>query len=173
VVNGLNLLYLSTVALAAALAAAPGQAFRRNQPPRMTVDPRVSAPITKVPQTVSLTIAATPMPGVHVYSPGNAEYNAVAVTLMPVPGLTAGAPTYPPGETYFFAPLKQVVTVYSKPFVVTIPLTATAAFAKSRPAGDTVELKGSVDYQACDDKICFPPQSLPFTVQVPVTLPRK
>ena len=120
-----------------------------------------------------LTIAATPIPGVHVYSPGNAEYNAVTVTLMPVPGLTAGTPNYPKGETYFFAPLKQVVTVYSKPFVVTIPLTATAAFAKSRPAGDAIELKGSVDYQACDDKICFPPQSLPFTVSVPVKLPRK
>ena len=149
------------------------QAFRRNQPPRMTVDPRVSASITKVPQTVNLTIAATPMPGVHVYSPGNAEYNAVTVTVRPVPGLTAGAPNYPAGETYFFAPLKQVVTVYSKPFVVTIPLTATAAFAKSRPAGDSIELKGTVDYQACDDKICFPPQSLPFTVQLPVKLPRK
>ncbi len=139
----------------------------------MAVDARVSAPITKVPQKVNLTIAATPMPGIHVYSPGNPEYNAVTATLMPVPGLTAGAPNYPEGETYFFAPLKQVVTVYSKPFVVTIPLTATAAFAKWRPAGDMVELKGSVDDQACDDKICFPPQSLPFTVQVPVKLPRK
>jgi hypothetical protein len=58
------------------------------------------------------------------------------------------------------------VTVYSKPFVVTIPLTATAAFAKSRPAGDAIELKGSVDYQACDDKICYNPVSLPLSWKV-------
>jgi DsbC/DsbD-like thiol-disulfide interchange protein len=152
---------------------APGQAFRRNQPPRMSVDATVSGPITRAPQSIELTIAATPIPGVHVYTPGNADYNAVTVTLVPVPGLTAGTPVFPAGETYFFAPLKQVVTVYSKPFVVKVPVTVTVAFAKARPTGDAVELKGSVGYQACDDKICFPPQSLPFNVQVPVKLARR
>ena len=162
---------LLLVGLAAALT--PGQAFRRNQPPRMSVEVRVSGPISKVPQTIELTLAATPLAGIHVYSPGNAEYNAVAVTLMPVEGLRAGAPVFPAGETYFFAPLKQVVTVYSKPFVVRVPVTVGAAFAKTRAPGETVELKGSVEYQACDDKICFPPQSLPFSVQVPVKLARR
>ncbi len=173
-VNVLNLSnFVNVLVAAATLAAAPEQAFRRNQPPRMAVDVRVSAPISKVPQTIDVTIAATPMAGIHVYSPGNAEYNAVTVTLMPVEGLTAGTPVFPAGETYFFAPLKQVVTVYSKPLDVKVPVRVGAAFAKARPAGDTVELKGSVDYQACDDKICFPPQSLPFTVQIPVKLAKR
>jgi len=159
------------VALAAGVT--PGQAFRRNQPPRLSVEARAPGSITKAAQTFDLTIAATPLPGIHVYSPGNAEYNAVTVTVTPVPGLTTGTPVFPAGETYFFAPLKQVVTVYSKPFVVRVPVTVDAAFVKARPAGDTIELKGSVDYQACDDKICFPPQSMPFSVQVPVKLARR
>ena len=54
-------------------------------------------------------------------------------------------------------------------------MTATAAFAKSRPAdaGAAATVKGTVDYQACDDKVCFPPQSQPFSVDVPVKLARR
>ena len=65
--------------------------------------------------------------------------------------------------------------VYSKPFVILLPVTATAAFAKGRPAdaGAAATVKGTVDYQACDDKVCFPPQSQPFSVDVPVKLARR
>jgi DsbC/DsbD-like thiol-disulfide interchange protein len=57
-----------------------------------------------------------------------------------------------------------------KPFTVRITVKATAAFLKNRAAApaNRVTLKGTVGYQACDDKVCFPPQSLPFSVEVPV-----
>jgi hypothetical protein len=69
--------------------------------------------------------------------------------------------------------LKQSVKVYSKPFVVRIPVTVSPAFAKTRRGASAIELTGLVDYQACDDKVCFPPQSLPFAVKVPVRLARR
>ncbi len=65
--------------------------------------------------------------------------------------------------------------VYSKPFVIRVPVKVTAAFAKGRApdAGATATLTGTVNYQACDDKVCFPPQAQPFSVEVPVKLARR
>jgi len=163
---------LGATALAAA---APGQSFRRNQPARVVVEARVASAITKAAQTVDLTLTATPLPGIHVYAPGNPNYIAVSVTVLPVPGLSMGAPVFPAGEDYFFAPLKEAVKVYTKPFVVRLPVKVSSAFTRGRAqdAGATVTVKGTVDYQACDDKVCFPPQAQPFAVDVPVKLPRR
>lgn len=170
-----RLLPLFVLGATALVAAAPGQSFRRNQQARVTVDARAAGPLVKTARAVDLTLTATPRPGIHVYAPGNPDYIAVTVTLMPVPGLSIGPPVFPAGEDYFFAPLKESVKVYSKPFVIRVPVTATTAFVKGRAknAPPTVTMTGSVDYQACDDKVCFPPQSQPFSVEVPVALGRR
>lgn len=156
-------------------AEAPGQSFRKNQPARVVVEARAAAPITKPAQTVDLLLTATPLPGIHVYSPGNPNYIAVSVTVLPVPGLSMGAPVFPGGEDFFFAPLQEAVKVYTKPFVVRLPVKVSSAFTRGRApeTGATVTVKGTVDYQACDDRVCFPPQSQPFSVDVPVKLPRR
>ena len=84
---------------AAVATAASAQSFRKNQPARVTVEARASAPITRVAQPVDLALTATPVPGVHVYAPGNPKYIAVSVTVLPVTGLTIGAPIFPPATT--------------------------------------------------------------------------
>ena len=151
------------------------QSFRKNQPARVTVEARASAPIASGPQALDVALTATPLPGIHVYAPGNPDYIAVSVTMLPVTGLSIGTPAFPAGEDYFFGPLKEAVKVYSKPFVIRVPVKVTAAFAKGRAAdaGQTATLKGTVNYQACDDKVCFPPQAQPFSVDVPVKLARR
>jgi len=158
------------VAAGLATIATPGQSFRKNQPARIAVEARVSTPITRAGQALDVALTATPIPGVHVYAPGNPKYIAVSVTVLPVTGLTIGTPVFPGGDDYFFAPLQESVKVYSKPFVILVPAKVTNAFIKARAAdrAATVTLTGSVDYQACDDKVCFPPQSQPFSVTVPV-----
>ena len=155
---------------AALSAAAPGQSFRKNQPARVSVEARASAPITRTGQALDLALTTTPISGVHVYAPGNPKYIAVSVTVLPVTGLTIGAPVFPGGDDYFFAPLQESVKVYSKPFVILVPVKVTSAFIKARATDTaaTVTVTGSVDYQACDNKVCFPPQSQPFSVTVPV-----
>jgi DsbC/DsbD-like thiol-disulfide interchange protein len=157
------------VAVSVALVtSAAGQSLFRNQPARLAVEARVEGTLDSPARAVQLTLAATPLPNVHVYAPGNADYIPVSVAVTPVEGLTIGDPAFPPGEPYFFAPLKQAVTVYSKPFTIRVPVKATAAFLKDRRSGssDPVPLKGVVSYQACDDKVCFPPQTLTFTAAV-------
>jgi len=170
--NGMTRALLAALAgLAAAAADLPAQSFRKNQPPRVVLEARASAPITPATESVDITLSATPLPGIHVYAPGNPDYIPVSVTIFPVEGLAAGTPVFPDAEPYFFAPLRQSVKVYSRPFVIRVPLKVLPAFAKSRaPKASQVEVTGLVDYQSCDDKVCFPPQSIPFAVQVPVKL---
>jgi DsbC/DsbD-like thiol-disulfide interchange protein len=153
------------IAACAVASAASAQSFFKNQPPRIAVEARVEGTLDSPTRTVQLTLVATPVPNVHVYAPGNRDYIPVTVAITPVDGLTTGEPAFPEAEPYFFAPLKQAVTVYSKAFTVRIPVKATAAFLKDRraSAADSVPLKGVVSYQACDDKVCFPPQTVNFT----------
>jgi hypothetical protein len=145
-----------------------GQSFVKNQPARLAVEARVAGTLDSPARPAQLTLVATPVPTVHVYAPGNPDYIPVSVAVAPVEGLTIGEPVFPVAEPYFFAPLKQSVKVYSKAFTVRIPVKASAAFLKARTTSDPVRLKGVVAYQACDDKVCFPPQTLTFTARVPV-----
>ena len=107
------------------------------------------------------------MTGIHVYAPGNPDYIPVAVEITPAPGVKADAAVFPAGQDLFFGPLKETVKVYSAPFVVKLPLSLDAKIVKGSKSGDVL-VRGKVSYQACDDRVCFPPQSAPFEARLTV-----
>ena len=152
--------FLVTLLILAAASSASAQSFLRNQPQRVSVEARV-APVEGRGR-FELRLAVTPLPDIHVYAPGNEDYRPVTVTFQPAEGVTFGTPVYPKPEPYFFAPLKETVLVYSKPFTLRVPVRVSAG-----PAGEALTVRGTLDYQACDDRLCFPPQSAPFTAVVP------
>jgi hypothetical protein len=125
-----------------------------------TTDP-VVAPGTHF----SLVLDVTPARRVHVYAPGVAGYKAIALTIVPQPGLVARLAQFPRPTDYFFKPLNEHVNVFDKPFRIIQDVMIDAsrdseALLKDR-TGLTVE--ATLDYQACDDKICFNPQSVPLS----------
>ena len=73
--------------------------------------------------------------------------------------------TFPKPETYIFEPLNERQLVYSKPFRLTQPITVpvTPATRKRAAAGELLEIAATLDYQACDDKVCYPPMKIPLT----------
>lgn len=93
-----------------------------------------------------------PKPRMHVYAPEQKGVISVAIVLTPADGVTAGTVTFPRPERYFFAPLKETQLVYSKPFRVGHEVTLSAPVAT---------IAGTLRYQACDDAICYVPQSVP------------
>ena len=113
---------------------------------------------------IALFVDMTPNPGVHVYAPGAKDYLPVKVTLKPQAEVKAGKATYPKSEMMFFAPLNETVPVYEKAFRIT----QDATLAKTVKAGSTLTLAGTLDFQACDDKVCFVPESVPVTWTVAV-----
>jgi hypothetical protein len=115
---------------------------------------------------VSLVVEVVPVAGMHVYAPGAKGYRVVSIELDPIPGVVFGTTVYPPAESYVFAPLKETVPVFKTPFRLVRDLvfqTLPPAAAGTDTAQAPITLTGRVEYQACDDHVCFNPVSLPVS----------
>lgn len=112
----------------------------------------------------------TPAPRMHVYAPTVVDYKPIAFRITPQPGLIVRGVTYPPAEQYFYAPLKQTIDVYQKPFRITqeLAIDGSPAGRAALKGATTLTVKGTLSYQACDDKICFPPRTMPLTWTVAI-----
>ena len=106
---------------------------------------------------LALFVDVTPKPGIHVYAPGSKDYIPITVKLNAQPEIKAGKVAYPKSETMTFADEK--VPVFQKPFRLTQDVTV----EKSAKAGATVTVTGTVSYQACDDRVCYAPETAPVT----------
>lgn len=101
----------------------------------------------------------------HVYAPGAKGYRVIALKIEPNPQVRVLAPQYPPSEDYFFKPLNEHVPVFEKPFrlVQELVLEGTPDAQAALRGRDSVTVRGSLEYQACNDKECFNPASVPLT----------
>jgi hypothetical protein len=118
----------------------------------------------------SLVLDVRPARGVHVYAPGATAYKAVHLSLTPQPGVIVREAQFPPSEDYFFRPLNEHVPVYQRPFriVQDVMLDPSRDGTAALKDATTLTLTGTFEYQACDEKVCFAPQSLPLTWTVEV-----
>ena len=121
----------------------------------LTVTPSVS----KAGGRLTLVVDVAPKPKMHVYAPEQKDFIAISLALTAVDGVTPGKAVYPKGEKLFFPELKETQFVYSKPFRITQPI----ALKSTGP----VTINATVRYQACDDSICYLPQSVPVSWTIP------
>jgi len=117
---------------------------------------------------MALVVDVAPKSGMHVYAPGNRDYAPVALNVDGLPGVRLGPVQFPKAETFLFAPLKERVQVYSQPFRLTRTVTLDSAKRTVTPGATSLSLTGRLEYQACDDKVCYLPQTLPLTWTVPI-----
>jgi hypothetical protein len=110
----------------------------------------------------SLVLDVTPGPHVHVYAPGARDYRPVTISVEPQPGLLVKVPRYPKSEDYFFKPLNEHVPVYQNAFRIVQDVTLDPSREGTAALKDVTSLtiKGRLEYQACDDRVCFTPQSV-------------
>src|SRR5207237_6969456 len=113
----------------------------------------------------SLVIDAVPEKRIHVYAPGVTGYKPITLTIRPQPGLVGRMAHFPKADDYFFKPLNEHVAVYQRPFrivqdLMIDPSPQAAAALKDR---SEMAISGTLAYQACDDTVCFTPQSVPLT----------
>lgn len=113
----------------------------------------------------SLVLDIKPAARVHVYAPGVTGYKPIAFVIQPKPGLLVGAAQYPKAEDYFFKPLNEHVPVFQQPFRIVQDVTIDASAPGQAALKDTsvLTISGTLSYQACDDKLCFTPQSVPLS----------
>jgi DsbC/DsbD-like thiol-disulfide interchange protein len=149
----LAFLMLSAVVLAQA---APTLQFRGTGSTHVAIAPAPATMDAAVGGKVSLTIDVTPKPGIHVYAPGTSEfYMPIDLKIDPNPSFKTGKVVYPKSEVMTFADEK--VPVFQKPFKLTEDVT----IAKAAKSGSAIPVSGTVHLQACDDKVCFPPETVP------------
>ena len=113
----------------------------------------------------SVVAQVTPHSAVHVYAPGAANYKVIELKVLPGQYIRASAPMYPRPEVYFFKPLNERVPTYQKPFTITqeVVLDGQASTRTALSAQSSLTISGVLNYQACDDRLCYDPVSLPLT----------
>ena len=123
----------------------------------------------------SLALDVTPGPKMHVYAPGAEEkgYRVIGFNL-DQPEIARIEPvSYPESEIYYFEPLDEHVPVYQEKFTILqeVVMNGDARAEEVMSTLDALTLTGTLDYQACDDAICFLPQSIPVSFTVDLEMP--
>ena len=113
----------------------------------------------------SLFLDVMPKPGLHVYAPGDHSYRVIRFWLDEPEFLLSYGVTYPPSEQYYFEPLDETVPVYQAPFQLIQEVTVPVGQASAEMDG-VLTINGTLEYQACDDEVCYFPVEVPLSWEV-------
>jgi hypothetical protein len=117
---------------------------------------------------------------VHVYSPGVQGYRPIALKLKPISGVEFAPAFYPAPKILYLEAIQEHVPVFEGKFRIAQDVTVTGSttreVVRSLVAAErTIVIAGELTYQACDDKVCYPPSTVPvaWTLRVlPLDLKR-
>jgi len=148
-------------------AAVAGGAVKADTP-HLTLTASISDTTAAPGERLSIAIDVAPKRGMHLYAPGKHTYRVAQVTIDPQPWLRTHETVYPASEIYHFKPLDERVEVFMKPVRLRRDLTllATPAVQKQLASMTSVTITGALDYQACDDKLCYNPARVPFSFTI-------
>ena len=122
---------------------------------RALLDPRVS---------VEAVLEFDLKPGMHVYAPGVQGYIPIELKLRETPAFQAHAPSYPASRKLRLKAIGETVPVYTGRFRVVADITiASEAQVKPllSPTGE-LAVEAALRYQACDARVCYPPETVPL-----------
>ena len=114
---------------------------------------------------VTLTAEVRLPPDVHVYAPGTKGYKTVKLAIDPLPDFETRQANYPAAKILYLPAIKEKVPVFEGAFRIRqeLKVNSMAEFSGALGAdGKPVTVKGKLEYQACDSKICFLPESMPL-----------
>ena len=117
---------------------------------------------------VTLTAEVRLPPDVHVYAPGTKGYKTIKLAIDPLPDFEVRQPSYPSAKILYLPAIQERVPVFEGTFRIRQELKVNSAtnFSGALGAdGKNVTVKGNLEYQACDSKICFLPASVPVEWQ--------
>ena len=133
-----------------------------------------SNPNITVGTRFSFAVEVEPNPNIHVYAPGAEDlgYRVIGLNLNPVEHVRFEPVIFPESEIYHFVPLDERVPVYQRPFTL-----LQEAIVSGEPGVedafkelDALTVSGTLDYQACDDTLCYDPVSVPVSFALDVEI---
>ena len=116
----------------------------------------------------SLIVDVRPENHIHVYAPGVVGYKPVSLNIHPQPGIIVRTAQFPKPSDFVFKPLNEHVKVYQRQFRIIQDVTVDASRDTEAALKEVTELTvdATFEYQACDDRVCFIPQSVPLSWRV-------
>ncbi len=120
---------------------------------------------------VTLTAEVRLPPDVHVYAPGTKGYRPINLVIDTLPGMQFRPAVYPHPKILFLRAIKEKVPVFEGTFHISqdIRVNTAASFASSLGTdGKTFTISGKLEYQACDEQICYLPTFVPVKWQLQV-----
>jgi AhpC/TSA family/Disulphide bond corrector protein DsbC len=133
--------------------------------PHLTLAASITDAVVAPGERLTMVLDIRPGRGIHVYAPGTHTYQVVRLVLDPQPWLRVQPTQYPPSAIYHFKPLDERVEVFTEPFrlLTDVTILATPDVAKLLAGRDSLTISGALEYQACDNRVCFNPSRVPVT----------
>jgi hypothetical protein len=142
----------------------PAEATRVSTP-QFELTTYSSNPALAVGNRFTLVLDFEPGEDIHIYAPGANDYRVVALEVEPQPFLDILPMTYPESEPYYFEPFDETVPVYQEPFTLLqeVVLKGDLESQGLLRGQDSVTINGTLQYQACDETVCYSPGSVPLS----------
>ena len=124
-------------------------------------------------QRVALTLDVDLQPNMHVYAPGVEGYIPIDWKMEDSDTAQVHAPVFPRAEKLYLKAIDETVPAYRSHFRLTRDITIPSE-DKLKPAVDGsghFAVDGSLRYQACDDRVCYIPQTLPLQWTFEISAP--
>jgi DsbC/DsbD-like thiol-disulfide interchange protein len=130
----------------------------------LSVSSSASADWVRPGQRIALALDISLKPGIHVYAPGVEGYIGIEWTIKPSPAIAAHAVRFPPAEKIALPAIGETAPVYKGNFrlVREITIADQRAVMPLLDANGNLTIEGALRYQACDDRICYIPQTVPL-----------
>jgi thioredoxin:protein disulfide reductase len=145
-----RILFLLTCLAAAAFA-------QTTETKHLSVTGSASAEHVHPGQRISLTLDIELKPEMHVYAPSVEGYIPIAWSMAQSDAIIAGPVVTPPAKMLHLPAIDETLPVYGGRFKLVRDITIA-----NKAKGD-VTVAGTLRYQACDDRMCYLPKSVPVT----------
>ncbi len=99
----------------------------------------------------------------HIYAPGVKGYRPVSLAIEGGPDVTVHEAEFPKSRIMELKAIKERVPIYEGRIRLSRDFTVSPSVK-----ADRLELRMVLEYQACDDQICYAPVKVPFTFMVDV-----
>jgi len=150
----------------AVLALAPAQAQAQFGGPKVATVTAVAKPSTVArggKGVLLVTVSVGPQYHINANKPNDPAYIPTAFSGQAAPGIIFGAAKYPAARSVKVSYSPKPLLVYTGKAVIAVPYMVT----KSAKLGK-MALAGTVSFQGCDAKSCYPPASAPVRAVITI-----
>jgi hypothetical protein len=144
--------------------AAAGGTHSTKETKQLSVSMSASVDSIATGQHVALVLDIDLKPKMHVYAPGVEHYIPISWEIAPSEAAKVQDASWPKSEKLFLKAIDETVPVFKNNFRVTRDIIFAPDAKLKTLVNDKGEITihGTLKYQACDDKMCFIPASVPL-----------